>query len=178
MLLLIFLILLVSLWEIVQKFVFGRIHGWVINLSSFSFQIFLRFWGLETFQFLLFKSVLFLCFLEFQFPSEPFQSKIEELTVLLSSFITCVPFTFLIDVRVQLLKPSQLFLVSSFFTARLVCYILTAFVPTKFIWKSKAPLKANTFAQLVINKKVDINKMLQMKRPHKALILDPHILCA
>ena len=53
----------------------------------------------------------------------------------------------------------------------------TPFYPTQFLWKSKVPPKVMAFAQLVTHKKININDMLQLRKPFKALSFDWCILC-
>ncbi|RVW47665.1 Protein PIR [Vitis vinifera] len=42
--------------------------------------------------------------------------------------------------------------------------------PTKFVWNSQVPFKVKSFVWLVAHKKVNTNDLLQLRRPHKALV--------
>ena len=51
------------------------------------------------------------------------------------------------------------------------------FYLANFLWKSRIPSKLMAFAWLVAHKKVNINNMLQLRRPFKNLSFDWCILC-
>ncbi|RVW34763.1 hypothetical protein CK203_101286 [Vitis vinifera] len=51
------------------------------------------------------------------------------------------------------------------------------FLPTKFLWSSKAPSKVKAIAWLVAHGKVNTNDKLQLRRPYKSLCPQWCILC-
>ena len=75
------------------------------------------------------------------------------------------------------LSPSGLFTVKSFFLTLSQFSGLPSVFPTKLVWNSQVPFKIKSFVWLVAHKKVNINNMLQLRRPYKALSPDICMLC-
>ncbi|RVW64358.1 hypothetical protein CK203_047027 [Vitis vinifera] len=84
---------------------------------------------------------------------------------------------FLANSRAWSLSSSSLFSVKSFFLALSKVSNPILFLPTKFLWSSKAPSKVKALAWLVVHGKVNTNDKLQLRRPYKSLCPQWCILC-
>ena len=81
------------------------------------------------------------------------------------------------DMRSWSLSPSGLFAVKSFFLALSQFSSLPPVFPTKFVWNSQVPFKVKSLVWLVVHKKININDLLQLRKPYKALSPDICKLC-
>ena len=79
--------------------------------------------------------------------------------------------------RTWSLSSSGLFTVKSFLLALSNFSNPILFLPTKFLWKSKAPSKVKALVWLVVHGKVNTNDKLQLRRPYKSLCPQWCILC-
>ena len=108
----------------------------------------------------------------FNFCCNLFDLEMEDLERLMSS-LTCLYLSpSILDARVQSLSSSELFTIRLFFLVLSNQFDPISLCLTKFVWKSKVPSKAKTFAWLVTHKKVNTNNMLQLKKSYKVFSLD------
>ena len=103
------------------------------------------------------------CFSNFNFHYNLFDSEIEDLEKLMSSFTCLYLSPFIPDARAWSLSSWGLFIVKLFFLVLSNQFNLIPFYPSKFVWKSKFPSKLNTFSWLMAHKKVHTNDMLQLR---------------
>ena len=104
-------------------------------------------------------------------------SEIEDLECLMRS-LNCLHLSPLVsDARSWSLSHSGLFTVKYFFLALSHCSGSSQVFPTKFVWNSQVLFKVKSFVWLVAHKKININDLLQLRRPYKALSPDICKLC-
>ena len=115
--------------------------------------------------------------LDLQFRRNLTNLEIGHLRSLLSSIVYVHLSPSTADSRSWSVSSTGLFIVKSFSLALSMSPNLTLFQPTKFLWKSKAPLKVKAFAWLVAHRKVNTNDLLQVRRPLKSLNPQWCILC-
>ena len=105
------------------------------------------------------------------------KSKIDLLQRLMSSLSSVFFSPSLVDSRVWSLSSSGLFSMKSFLLALSKVSSPILFLPTKFLWSSKAPSKVKALAWLVAHGKVNTNDKLQLRRPYESLYPQWCILC-
>ena len=106
----------------------------------------------------------------FNFRPNLTDSEIDLLQRLMSSLHSVLLSPSSSDSRAWSLSSSGSFSVKSFFSALSKVPNPLMFLPAKFLWSSKVPLKVKALAWLVAHgKKVNTNDKLQLRRPYKAL---------
>ena len=105
----------------------------------------------------------------FNFRRNLTDSEIDLLQILMSSlsFVLFSPSSS--DSRAWSLSSLGLFSVKSFFLALSKVSNPILFLPTKFLWSSKAPSKVKALTWLVAHGKVNTNDKLLLRRPYKSL---------
>ena len=113
----------------------------------------------------------------FNFRCNLTDTKIDLLQRIMSSLSSVFFSPSLRDSRAWSLSSSDLFSVRFLFLALSKVLNPILFLPTKFLWSSKAPSKVKALAWLVVHGKVNTNDKLQLRRPYKSLCSQWCILC-